>query len=529
MLKQSLRLFYIIALISCGTGEISNENISTKVDREALFQEILETTIQSEAFSEIKQSNLEFNAVEAMMNCKADIVDASNDTELYFALQKLSCARKDRHLSIEVVEEGLVLDEYPDLKAPIQFKVDFSEDGNYFLFVSNITEEASMNSEAHPINIGDRLVGINGMLFQDYFDRASAYYRYSNLKNLWIRFASIISTKEHDLLPPNFYKERFDITLVDLNGNQYQRSLDYLPKEKKFEWQLTNLKEYSGYVKIFETTCYHLYLPTDPKENTVLLWWYGFRSSIDEDMQRLMDYAKENQLLGRNVIVDLMDSRGGSRGASMITRLTSKPYKTTFGNIRLSEMCMEFVKNKLEIPYKEFVQVLDGDSKEGDNAKWVLDWIAEDVYPRYQAGEDYSSNVPFKCAHAPYDSDGILQPADIHFTGEMVCFFSPWGGSHLDQFAHIIADNNLAYTIGMQTGGYSNTWEVEKILNFPISKKPVVQYMWSIGHTISPNGEIAEGNPAPIDKSIPISKENFRDYRNTLLEEAHSYFEIIKD
>ncbi len=44
--------------------------------------------------------------------------------------------------------------------------------------------------------------------------------------------------------------------------------------------------------------------------------------------------------------------------------------------------------------------------------------------------------------------------------------------------------------------------------------------MWSIGHTIRPNGEILEGNPAPVDEWIPLTRENAAEYYPILLGRA---------
>jgi hypothetical protein len=87
----------------------------------------------------------------------------------------------------------------------------------------------------------------------------------------------------------------------------------------------------------------------------------------------------------------------------------------------------------------------------------------------------------------------------------------------------MVVDNDLAYTIGMPTGGYSNTWEWDEVLTFPISGKPVVEFMWNIGHTIRPNGEILEGNAAQVDKYIPETRENYLNYYDILLDEAIDY------
>ena len=52
--------------------------------------------------------------------------------------------------------------------------------------------------------------------------------------------------------------------------------------------------------------------------------------------------------------------------------------------------------------------------------------------------------------------------------------------------------------------------------------------MWSIGHTIRPNGEILEGNPALPDEYIPITRENYLDYYDVLLSSAYQYFKKEK-
>jgi hypothetical protein len=150
----------------------------------------------------------------------------------------------------------------------------------------------------------------------------------------------------------------------------------------------------------------------------------------------------------------------------------------------------------------------------------LADWLATDVMDAIRDGRPYTENVPFKLAHAPKDSDGILAPAAHHFTGPLVAIFSPYGGSHLDQFASNLVDNGIAHTIGMSAGGYSNTWEWEETLRFPISGKPVVQFMWSIGHSIRPNGEILEGNPALVAEYVPVTRDNYATYYDEVIQRA---------
>ena len=50
--------------------------------------------------------------------------------------------------------------------------------------------------------------------------------------------------------------------------------------------------------------------------------------------------------------------------------------------------------------------------------------------------------------------------------------------------------------------------------------RPVVGFMWSIGHSIRPNGEVLAGNPAAVDEWIPLTAENTTRYYAALLERA---------
>ena len=66
--------------------------------------------------------------------------------------------------------------------------------------------------------------------------------------------------------------------------------------------------------------------------------------------------------------------------------------------------------------------------------------------------------MPFKLAHLPKDSDGIMQPAPVHFSGRIAVINARTrGGSHLDQFMAMFVDNDLVTFLGVPTGGFSNT------------------------------------------------------------------------
>jgi hypothetical protein len=382
----------------------------------------------------------------------------------------------------------------------------------------NITEF----TESVQPEIGDELTKINGRKIDEYRKAIEPYHRYSTVEGFWWKFALWLPQKSYQF-PPSFYNETITFTLERKDGTRYKIELPYLSPEK-IEWDGIGEQRYAGFGLLFSTQTYNLYRDSSGKK-ILLLDWYGFREDLVKDMDRLMGYAAEHQLLDYAVIFDGTRSRGGSKGAYAIQRLSHKAFKTTFGNLRLSDIIPKFVEQKRK--QYERRNILDsGVAETVDDGTWLMEWLEDDVMNGLHAGQKYSNNVPFKLAHLPRYSDGILKPAEVHFKGPLICWFSPYGGSHLDQFASIIIDNDLGHTMGMSAGGYSNTWEWNEVLHFPISKKPVVRYMWSIGHTIRPNDEILEGNPAKVKEYIPLTRENYADYYKILLEKTYRHLDL---
>ena len=202
-----------------------------------------------------------------------------------------------------------------------------------------------------------------------------------------------------------------------------------------------------------------------------------------------MEYAEAEDLLDYNMIIDVIWSGGGRGGAYAIQRLVDQPFRTTFGNVLLSDLGEGKILNDLaRRRVNTGQQEIYGLDLSG---KWLVDWAQTDAKDAIERGDEYTAPVPFKLAHLPKDSDGILQPAPVHFIGSVAIMNAiTWGGSHLDQFMAMFVDNELATFVGVPTGGYSNTYEEEEVLYFPGRTGPVVEFVWTIGQTIRPNGEI---------------------------------------
>ena len=459
----------------------------TRADRAALFDDLLEKTMARESFSAIKNEELGLDVEKNMRRWRDELLDARTDQELFHALVKISNARKDRHLSVGVVPGGLAVDTTLT-HAPIRFMPDFTDLDNVTFFVSDV--------EGDEAELGDRLIAVNGS--SSFATDLEPYVRYSTLNKLWWELAKMLPQKSEALLPARFYRDTLELERSD--KERYEVTLPYGDPED-LRWRGPSEPRYSAFDLAYSTTTYDLYRNFDGRE-------------------ALVDYAVEHDLLDHALIFDATRSRGGSKGAYAVQRLSPKSFKTTFGNLRLSDVIEPFVEEK-RAQFKEH-RLVDGAATETtDGGSWLMDWLENDVLLGLAAGQDYSNDVPFKLAHLPKYSDGIVHPAQVHFRGPLVVFLGPHSGSHLDQFASIVSDNELGYIIGMPAGGYSNTWEWEETLRFPPTGKPLVSYMWSIGHTIRPNGQILEGNPAEVDEYVPVTRENFDLYYDELLSRAY--------
>ena len=471
-----------------------------------LFDEIIRKTEQREAFSEIKESNVGFSALEDMKKLRSEFVASETEAELYYALVKLSNARRDVHLRISPVESGLPLPEQgPCISTPIHVLPDLSDIHNPTFFVAAVGEEVT--SPYH----GDVIVGVNGRSIEEYINEFTFWIRHSTLHGLYWRMAYELP-KQVSNVPPSLYSERLNLNLVGPSGQRYDVSLPY----SSDCYRLGSFVRHPGFVEVMRRENFNVLL--DRSQQILLLQWLDFEYSLIQDIVDLMEYSEEEGLLDYNVIVDVTLSGGGSRGAYAIQRLVDQPFRTTFGNVRLSDLGKARIQR-----YANREPVANAPDIFGLNLSrsWLYDWARTDASEAIRRGDEYTPPVPFKLAHLPKDSDGILQPAPVHFSGPVAIINGGvWGGSHLDQFVAMLVDNDLAVLVGMPTGGFSNTWEGDEVLRFPFTGRPVVSFQWSIGHTIRPNGEILEGNPAQPDIYIPLTRHNFQEYHQTLLDTA---------
>lgn len=492
-------------------GEVA---IGTPAQRDALVDRLLEMSRDREAWSPPKEEALGYDPVEEMEAVRHEVVGARTEEELFYALVKLSNARRDRHLSVEPVPGGLRLPERTALRAPIEVRTDFSDLDDPEFFVWGVDPAYANAGAGGPVGVGDRVVTVNGMTVPEYVETFTAWTRHSSVHGLLWHLGLRLPERALDV-PPWLYGDALELGLEPEDGARYSVTLPYLPPD---EIEIVPGEEvlYPGFSTVMERFNFHVLRPEDGR-SIVIIRWLDFEYELIQDVIDLMEYAEAEGILDHTIVIDVTWSSGGSRGAYAIQRLVSQPFRTTFGNIRISDAAIGMIEEWANEPDIEDAPDIFGLN---ESRSWLHEWARTDALAAIARGEEYTRATPFKLAHLPKESDGVLQPAPVHFTGPVAIIAGPHGGSHLDQFVSMFSDNDLADVVGMPAGGYSNTWEAEEVITLPGSDRPVALFMWNVGHTVRPNGEILEGNPVEPDVYVPLTRENFRTYHQDLLELA---------
>ena len=391
------------------------------VNLEKLFDEIIAKTEQREAFSEIKEQNIGFSAIEDMKALRDEFIAAETELELWYALVKLSNARRDMHLRVIPIDFGL---KSPDprrcVSAPIHVLPDLSDVREPRFFVASVSRGVSS-----PRN-GDFIVGVNGRSIEDYMTEFTPWIRHSALHGLYWWMALELP-KQVSHVPPTLYSSRLNLTLEGPGGNRYDVSLPY--NEECYSLGL--ISSDPGFVEVMERENFIAFVDRD--RQLVLLRWRNFDNDyLVSAINDLMAYAEEERLLDYDLIIDVTRSGGGSGSAFAIQRLVDRPFRTTFGNVRLSDMGKARIAREANRRVRSEEPYVFGYDL---SRRWRIDWARTDAQDAIDRGDEYTPPVPFKLAHLPKDSDGILQPAPVHFRGQVAIINAGvWGGSNLDQF-----------------------------------------------------------------------------------------------
>jgi len=467
--------------------------LGTAQQRGALFDEVVAKTLAREQFSPPKNERLALDFARDARSLRDDFVQAKTEQDLYYALVRLSNLRKDTHLGVEAIPSGVVGDRPEGLIAPIDLDVHHGKPR--FLFVSDVGERFVRSLPAtHQPRFGDRVVGINGVDFETFRRRAEPYVRYSTEASFWVELAIDLTVSLPADYPPELQGETLRLELERSSGERYRIEVPFVDA-RKIVWRGWGRNQsYPGYRSVLETRSFVVHRP-ETERPVLLIRVRGFHPRLlRSDLVELMEYATRNDLLRHHVICDLTRSFGGNLSWLLVQHLSARPFRAVASDIRISDVTPALIERAPR---------------------------TVSMNPLASPMRVYTAAVP-EALRAHHDApDGILPPAPVHFTGQLVGFFGPEAGSSVDQFAAMFIDNDLGLSIGMPSAGYSNSWEWRETLVLPGTGLPVLDFTWSIGRTIRPNGEVLEGNPPTPRELLTFTRENYRERYSLLLERAH--------
>ncbi len=439
-------LLFLIISSPFGLGSVAESNTTkfddnlefdpgNEEDREALFDYLVEITMERDAFASLtehpvyREHPAGIDVVAEMKEHKDDLIEADNDKDMWLALWKMSNIRKDRHLRVYETDDGLEVPEelQEDLRAPIRFRTDYSDEEERFLFVRDMGTDIDDYVDEVP-EPGDRLVSINGTDATEYIESYRIWHHASMEDPYWWEVANEI-TRTRDRVPHSkFYDEDLEVLQLGLqrdDGTTYEIELPYYERGD-VEWQGLDEREYPGFSKVPELegeyeAFRNFYVSDDPDIPVVILDWARFDRDLLDGMVTLMDYAEENDLLDHHVIVDATRSGGGSNGAFVLARLQDEMFKTTGHNMKVSDLSEEWVRNRLENWEED-----PPDPAEGQNPVYEKEWAEKEAIPAFENDNYYTRTVPFKGVQ-PTWGDRFIKPADRHFTGGVTVWLNPPG------------------------------------------------------------------------------------------------------
>ena len=188
MKKNIFWFLILISLLGCNSNKSKpDDNIN-----ETLYNYLTSTILEREAFSPIKNEQLNINLKKEFAKHKTSFLQAKTDEDLYFEILKLSNLRRDSHLKMK----PLFLESYKKKVLPIKIGVVF--DAKKPIFV--VEQIANDYANEYPnLNVGDELIKIGNTNIEKVIAETKKYIPSSTNNNHFLRLAKALSTNDFNL------------------------------------------------------------------------------------------------------------------------------------------------------------------------------------------------------------------------------------------------------------------------------------------------------------------------------------------
>ena len=311
-MKSKVGILIVLVLSGWGLFYFYQVDKKSQLNRD-LFNYLTSSIFAREAFSPIKNQNLHIDLKRQFKENRKSFLQANTDEDLYFEILKLSNLRRDSHLKMKPT----FLESIDKKKLPITFMVVF--EGKSPLFI--VDQIAHGFADAFPdLRIGDELVQVGDMHFEDFIEVTKQYIPSSTNNNHYYRLAEELSTNAFNLSKVvNLNNPVFKFRSIDHSTHRYTFSY-----HKKRELTFKELRKYKDFNLVLTADNFNTYVHKE--QQILLLEWLDFEEDLPDDVDTLMEWAVHNDKLTHHLIIDATQSSGGINSIYALRRLINKPF-----------------------------------------------------------------------------------------------------------------------------------------------------------------------------------------------------------
>ena len=479
----------------------------TARQRKELFEGLLRDTLAWEAFSPRKNKTLELDFAVQAEELRRAFLKADKELLLYNVLLHFSNLRCNHALRPRLLDDGLRLDrDHQEL--PVRFGVGEGSGSDFRLFIRDHDVDIrrklnTISPRITSVEAGDVLVDINGSEVPDVLAGMQPFLSYSTTRQLWSEFARCLSLKRHDL-GHRMFKKDVTFGLQKANGKGYRLRVSFIDETHTIDWAVNwDRHHYSGFERALQTPSFDVYLPSGGvAAEALIVEGREFTDDTGEDVDKLRTWAVAQGVLHYNVVFDLSAARGSVVPWTLLQTLVDQPVLVTQATLRLSDVTPSLISRLLR-----------------SASPALKTWLVDVVRPAQERGVDMVGPVPYGMVLPP-DTEGILDPAEVHFTGGRSALIAASSSPAVNHLAAMWVDNGLGASHGVAPFGCANAWQWRAPISLPRSDRPLVDFLWNVGHVIRPNGEVLEGNPPQPTDPVPVTAGNFQSWHSKLVDQA---------
>lgn len=225
----------------------------------------------------------------------------------------------------------------------------------------------------------------------------------------------------------------------------------------------------------------------------------GDRERLNLDQTKLIGFLRKFH--ASRIVLDVRENRGGTPGFPLISAFAKGPFQL------------------------DRIQVLFGDYVRRNPS--VLDSMIEEQRQRAIVKEELKQNpnferssvLPFYCLSAKCSADeATMTPTEELANINLWIVTGPFCASACDQFVAMLRENGIGKVVGLASDGSSSPIRIKP--EFTLANGDRFSMTLPSSFDIGPDGHPIEAHPAPLDKRVPPTRQNYREYISSVIRET---------